>query len=163
MVLITLEPFVDSRGMFTELYSESKYKRSGIDVHFVEDDYSLTKKNVLKGIHGNSGTWKLMTCIQGKIFFVVVDCDSTSKTFGTWESFEFDGANPVSIVLPPLYGNGYVVQSDKAMIHYKQSTTYNPKGQFTYRWDDPKFAIPWPVKNPILTERDANAEYIKIT
>lgn len=155
------EIFADHRGIFIEIYNEFKYKSSDIDVHFVEDDISISTKNVLRGIHGNSETWKLISCLQGKLFFVVVNCDKKSDKFGTWESFNLNDSNHSRILVPPKHGNGYVALTDTVMIHYKQSSYYNPTEQFTYRWNDPKFGIPWPVKDPILTPRDASAKYIE--
>ncbi len=154
------ELFNDARGMFLETYNDEKYKSYGIDVHFVEDDISVTTKNALRGIHGDHETWKLVSCLQGKVFFVVVNCDKKSAAFGEWEFFDLNGENHARVLVPPMYGIAYLALTDKTVFQYKQSMHYRPKGQFTYRWDDPKFGINWPIKNPILAPRDAAAKYI---
>ena len=150
----------DLRGFFLETYNESKYKNHGIDINFIEDDTSVSTKNVLRGIHGNSETWKLVSCIHGKIFFVAVNCDKESPAFGKWESFDLSDENHWRVLVPPMYGSAYLALTDKVIFQYKQSSYYNPAGQFAYRWDDPKFGINWPVENPILSSRDAGTKYI---
>ena len=111
----------DMRGFFLETYNESKYKDLGVDIHFVEDDISISKKDVLRGIHGNSETWKLTSCTYGKIFFVVVNCDKESPSFGEWESFDLSDENHWHVLVPPMYGNAYLVLTDKAIFQYKRS------------------------------------------
>lgn len=160
VLLIKPELFEDERGCFLETYNKSKYGDLGIDINFVEDDISISKKNVLRGIHGNNETWKLISCVHGKIFFVAVNCDKESPEFGKWESFDLNDENHWRVLLPPMYGNGYLSLTDKTIVQYKQSSYYNPAGQFTYRWNDSKFGINWPVKNPILALRDSGAKYI---
>jgi len=154
------EFFEDLRGSFFETYNESKYKDHDIKIHFVEDDISVSKKNVLRGIHGDDKTWKLVSCVHGKVFFVVVNCNKESSGFGRWESFDLNEENRWKILVPPMYGNGYLALTDKVIFQYKQSSHYNPDGQFRYKWDDPEFGIDWPVENPILSSRDADEKYI---
>ncbi len=154
------EVSLDPRGAFIEIYNESKYKIQGIDIAFVEDDISISQKDVLRGLHANNETWKLMTCLHGKIFFVAVDCRKEAATFGKWESFDLNDENKWRILVPPMYGCGYLALAEKIIFQYKQSTYYSPGTQSAYRWDDPKFGIHWPVKNPILSPRDASVAYI---
>ena len=92
--------------------------------------------------------------MYGKFYLVVVDCDKQSRSFGQWQSFVLSDANRLQVLIPPKYGNGHVVLSDQAIFHYKQSSYYNPSGQFTYKWDDPALKIWWPVKQPLLSQRD---------
>lgn len=154
VILITLDPFEDFRGQYVETYDEDLYKKNGIDVKFVQDDIALSSRNVLRGIHGDEETWKLVSCLWGKFYLVVVNCDKESKDFGKWQSFVLSDVNRKQVLIPPKHGNSYLTLSEQSIFHYKQSTYYNPKGQFTYRWDDPKFKIWWPVKNPIVSQRD---------
>lgn len=154
VILITLDPFEDFRGQYVETYNEDLYKKNGIDVKFVQDDISLSSRNVLRGIHGDEETWKLISCLWGSFYLTVVNCDTASKDFGKWQSFLLSDTNRKQILIPPKHGNAYLTLSEKSIFHYKQSTYYNPKGQFTYRWDDPRFKIWWPVKNPIVSQRD---------
>ena len=151
---ITLDAFEDHRGYYIETYNEDLYKKNGIDVKFVQDDISVSTKHVLRGIHGDAETWKLISCHFGKFYLMVVNCDKESPNFGKWEAFTLSARNRHQVLVPPKYGNGHLVMSDMAIFHYKQNTYYNPKGQFTYTWDDQKLNLWWPVKNPILSQRD---------
>ena len=152
--------FGDLRGQFVETYNEELYKKNGINVRFVQDDISVSTKNVLRGIHGDNKTWKLLSCLYGKLYFVVVNCDENSKDFGKWQSFILSDTNRQQILVPPKYGNAYLVLSKKAIFTYKQSEYYNPKRQSTYKWNDSRFKIKWPIKNPILSERDKSGHYV---
>ena len=151
---IKLDVFEDHRGQYVETYNEALYHEYGIDVKFVQDDISTSARHVLRGIHGDQETWKLISCLYGKFYLVVVDCDPSSARFRQWQSFVLSDTNHHQILVPPKYGNGHLVLSESAIFHYKQNTYYNPKGQFTYVWDDPDLKIWWPVRNPILSQRD---------
>jgi len=151
--------FRDFRGEFVETYNKKIYKDKKVLADFVQDDISVSKKNVLRGFHGDKKTWKLISCLYGKLYFVVLNCDKKSKGFGKWQDFILSDENRKQILVPPNYGNAYLVLSDKAIFCYKQSTYYNPKGQFTYKWDDPQFKVKWPINNPILSKRDKLCHY----
>lgn len=150
--------FEDFRGSYIELYNEEIYKNAGILVDFKQDDISTSKKNVLRGIHGDSTTWKLISCLFGRFYLVVVDCNKDSRQFLEWESFELSDVNREQVLIPPGFGNGHLVLSDTAIFHYKQSTYYDRASQFTYLWDDPELNISWPTNNPILSVRDSGGE-----
>jgi len=160
VLLIKLDVFEDHRGEYIETYNEELYRKNGIDMKFVQDDISVSTKNVLRGIHGDSETWKLISCLYGKFYLVVVNCDIDSENFGKWESFVLSDVNRLQVLVPPKYGNAHLILSDKAIFHYKQSIHYNPAKQFTYKWNDPKFNIWWPIKNPILSQRDEEGHYV---
>jgi len=157
VLLVHLDVFADHRGEYVETYNEALYRQHGIGVKFVQDDISVSARHVLRGLHGDGDTWKLISCISGSIYFVVVNCETASPEFGTWQSFELSDRKRQQVLVPPKYGNGHLVLSDTAVFHYKQSTYYDPAAQFSYRWDDPRFNIRWPVKDPILSRRDATA------
>jgi dTDP-4-dehydrorhamnose 3,5-epimerase len=89
-----------------------------------------------------------------------MNCDDKSENFGKWQSFTLSDVNRLQVLVPPKYGNGHLVLSDVTIFHYKQSTYYNHETQFTYKWDDPKFNIRWPIKNPILSQRDEAGYYV---
>lgn len=154
VLLIKPTAFEDFRGYYVETYNEELYKKSGIRVDLIQDDISVSKKGVLRGIHGDAETWKLISCLYGEFMFVVVNCDELSKDFLKWESFTLSAKNRFQILVPPKHGNAHLVLSDVAIFHYKQSTYYDPAGQFTYKWNDPRLNIPWPIKDPILSKRD---------
>jgi len=157
---IFLDVFEDARGQFIETYNEEFYKEKGINVDFVQDDIAISTKNVLRGIHGDNKTWKLISCLYGKLYFVVVNCDKDSKDFGKWQDFILSDENRQQILLPPKHGNAYLVLSENTIFSYKQSTYYDSKGQFSYKWNDPRFNIKWPIKNPILSKRDKLGHYV---
>lgn len=125
---------------------------------FRHDKFSQSKRNVLRGIHGDKKTWKLTTCVFGSIQQVVVDCRQESETYCAYESFNYDENNLISVLIPPNLGNAYYVKSDNAVYHYKLAYKGNyidADQQFSFKWNDERFAIKWPTTNPILSIRDA--------
>ena len=146
--------FNDHRGSFVETYNKELYKKNGIDVEFIQDDISVSFKNVLRGIHGDLKTWKLISCLKGKIYLVIVNCDTESKDFGKWQSFDLTEENKLQVLIPPKHGNSYLTLSEESIFCYKQSAYYDCSKQFTYKWNDSRFNIKWPIKNPILSQRD---------
>jgi len=158
VLLIKPHVFEDHRGEYVETYNSELYRKNGIDIEFVQDDIAVSSRNVLRGIHGDSETWKLVSCLYGKFYLVVVNCDEASPQFGKWESFVLSDQNRLQVLVPPKFGNGHLVLSELAIFHYKQSTYYNRAGQFTLLWNDPKLNIWWPISNPILSRRDAGNE-----
>lgn len=159
VLLIRPETFEDFRGTYTETYNKELYYKNGIAVDFVQDDYSTSSKGVLRGLHGDAETYKLIDCMRGSIFFVVVNYDEKSPQFGQWQSFTLSERNRHQILVPPKFANGHLALTDDIIFHYKQSTYYNAEGQFSIRYDDPRFKIWWPNKNPILSQRDEAGKY----
>lgn len=159
-VLVVKPPtiFNDFRGSYVETYNEELYNEAGITTRFIQDDISVSNKNVLRGIHGDGETWKLVSCLYGEFYLVVVNWDDTSPQFGQWESFTLSDQNRLQVLIPPKFGNGHLVLSELAIFHYKQNTYYNRSGQFTLFWNDPKLNIKWPVDNPVTSERDRGEE-----
>lgn len=154
VLLVKPDVFEDFRGSFAETYNKDLYFKNGIAVNFVEDDYSVSVKNVLRGLHGDDKTWKLIDCVHGEVYFVVLNAIDGSPQYGEWEAFTLSGKNRWQVLVPPKFANGYLALTDKITLHYKQSEYYDRKTQFTIRYDDPRFKIHWPVKNPILSRRD---------
>jgi len=161
-VLIIKPPtiFEDFRGIYVETYNEELYKEAGINIKFIQDDISVSAKNVLRGIHGDDMTWKLVSCLHGEFHLVVVNLDKASPQFRQWESFILSDENHLQVLIPAGFGNGHVVLSEKAIFHYKQSTYYDHARQFTILWNDPMLNIQWPVNNPILSKRDSGEENV---
>ncbi len=153
--LIIPEVHFDERGNFYETYNRKKYKDAGLNVDFVQDDISCSKKGVLKGMHGDAGTTKLIQVIHGTVYAVILNCDEESPFFGKWESFIISADNKYQLYIPPMYGNGYYVLSDQAVYSYKQDTYYGEYEQFTYKWDDPRFGMVWPSGEKIISTRDS--------
>jgi len=155
-VLLITPPtvFNDFRGSYVETYNEALYTAAGIRVTFVQDDISVSSRNVLRGIHGDLVTWKLVSCLEGEFFLVAVNWDQESAQYRQWESFTLSEENRRQVLIPPKFGNGHVVLSERAIFHYKQSTYYKRDLQFTLAWNDPRLGIRWPVERPILSARD---------
>ena len=154
VLMIQPEVFEDFRGQYVETYNEELYKQNGINVKFIQDDISVSSKNVLRGLHGDEKTWKLVSCLHGTFYFVVVNCDKNSPDFGKWQSFTLSEKNRLQVLVPPKFGNGHLVLSESAIFSYKQSENYDRASQFSYKWNDPALNIWWPIKNPILSQRD---------
>lgn len=160
--VLKIEPsaYEDFRGYYVETYNKELYAQHGITVDFIQDDISVSRKHALRGLHGDVETWKLISCLYGSFYLMVVNCDKESGHFGEWEGFTLSDRNRTQILVPPKFGNGHVVMSDMAIFHYKQNTYYNPKGQFTYKWNDPDLKLWWPIKNPIISQRDECGKFV---
>ncbi len=144
--------FKDLRG---ELWTSWDYKI--IKKKFNHDKFSYSKKNVLRGFHGDKKTWKLITCVFGKILFVVVNFDPKSKKYLKHQSFILSDKNKKSILVPPYHLNAHLCLSKSCLFHYKLSykNKYNDvKNQFSISWKDPRIKFKWPIKKPILSKRD---------
>ena len=148
----------DLRGnIWTSFLTDELQKLLPSGLTFKHDKFSLSKSNVLRGIHGDDKSWKLVTCVYGEILQVIVDCRKESKTLNRHESFKINKKNNISILIPPRLGNAYYVVSDEAAYHYKlayKGKYFDSKEQFTRKWNDPAFNINWPTENPTLSNRD---------
>jgi dTDP-4-dehydrorhamnose 3,5-epimerase len=151
----------ESRGSIWTSYS-SDYIDSLLPdgLFFKHDKFSSSFKNVLRGIHGDSKSWKLISCVQGSIMQVIVDMRNSSNTFLKWESFQLGDNNKSSVLIPPGMGNAFYVSSEVATYHYKlayEGDYIDAEDQFTVSWNDPRINIDWPTQKPILSNRDAEA------
>lgn len=155
--LIQPSLFQDERGFFKESYHASRYPQFGIISPFVQDNYSFSKKNVIRGMHFQSspGQDKLVWVVQGKIFDVAVDLRKDSPTFGQWEGVYLDDQSQEQLFIPKGFAHGFCVLSNEgAHVNYKVSALYDSLTEKTFRYDDPVVGIEWPIKNPILSIRD---------
>ena len=158
--------FEDFRGCYVETYNEKTYndimnERFGHAVKFVQDDISVSSQNVIRGLHGDHNTWKLIQCLKGSFYLVVADMRKDSKTFLKWESFEINEHNRKQVLIPPGFVNGHLCLTDTCIFSYKQSTYYEgAEKQMTVMWDDPRVGIKWPIDTPILSHRDKIAGYL---
>ncbi|WP_136514977.1 dTDP-4-dehydrorhamnose 3,5-epimerase family protein [Geomonas edaphica] len=150
--------FEDFRGHYVETYNRDLYKAHGITADFVQDDISVSTRHVLRGIHGDAVTWKLISCLIGKFYMVVINWDEASPQYRQWDSFVLSEHNRKQVLIPPKHGLGHLVLSDQAIFHYKQSTYYDRPGQFTLLWNAPELGLWWPVQDPILSRRDLGLE-----
>jgi dTDP-4-dehydrorhamnose 3,5-epimerase len=148
--------FADFRGTNTENWNRIEYEDYGIHNDWVLDSISTSRKHVLRGIHGDGHTTKLISCLYGEIYFVVINNDPDSNQYKQWQSFHLSGANRQQVLVPPKFGNGHLVMSDHAVFSYKLDAYYDIKSQFTIKWNDyDTHNIWWPIKNPITSLRDS--------
>lgn len=163
--LIKPKVFQDERGFFLESWSEKVFAVQGIEVKFVQDNHSMSlKKGVLRGLHFQlppMNQAKLVRVTQGKIYDVIIDLRKNSPTFGKWESFELSAENFQILFVPRGFAHGLVTLEDNTEVQYKADNFYSPECDSGIIWNDPDFAINWPVKNPILSEKDAKLQTFK--
>jgi len=158
--IISPSIFKDHRGEFIETYSKELYKfkdENGEILEFVEDDISVSHHNVLRGLHGDKKTWKLIQCLYGEIYFTVVDFNPMSETYLKSETIILDDKQRIQVLVPPFYVNGYYCISEECIFSYKQSCRYSgAENQVAARWNDPILGLKWPSNNPILSQRDGS-------
>ena len=146
--LYVIEPtvFGDKRGYFMETYNQNDFKEAGLDMVFVQDNQSMSTKNVLRGLHFqiNHPQGKLVRCIRGKVFDVAVDIRKGSKTFGKWFGVELSAENKKQFYISPGFAHGFVVLSDEAEFAYKCTDFYHPNDEGGLAWNDPEIGIEWP-------------------
>lgn len=160
LLILTPKIFYDFRGENMESFNENIYKKIfsnyNININFIIDSYSFTKKNVLRGFHGDKNTWKLIQCIHGNIYFVVIDLRPHSSTFNNHEIFNLNDKNRQQILIPSGCVNAHLCISDECIFNYKLSSNYvTQKKQLFIKWNSPIYNVYWPINNPILSERDA--------
>lgn len=161
LLIIAPEIYRDFRGEFVETFNTETYSFGnylGREIIFVQDDISVSRNNVLRGIHGDYKNFKLVQCLLGEIFLSVVDNREESPAYLKVETFILSDRDRKQILIPPGFGNGYYCLSDKCIFSYKQTEQYTGNSaQFAMRWNDPKLGIHWPIVTaPVLSERDAN-------
>lgn len=157
VLIIEPDVFEDERGFFIESYSRRTYAAlPGLDVDFVQDNHSRSKKDVLRGLHmqRRSPQGKLLRVVAGHIWDVAVDVDPGSQTFRQWVGTDLTGDNHLQLYIPPGYAHGFCVISDYADVEYKCTAFYDPKDEVGIAWDDVALAIDWPLKSPRLSDRD---------
>ncbi len=157
--LIIIEPTVhgDNRGYFMETYNENDMKEAGVDVRFVQDNQSMSKKGVLRGLHFQKQfpQGKLVRVIRGAVFDVALDLRKDSPTFGKWHGVELSAENKKQFYLPPGFAHGFLVLSDEAEFCYKATDFYHPNDEGGIAWDDPEIGVEWPkVDEILLSEKD---------
>ena len=155
--IINYDSFVDLRGSIWTTYLEEKVNTVS-NIKFIHDKFSVSYKNVIRGIHYDNKTFKLVTAVYGAIDQVVVDMRKDSKTYKESLIFNINDSNKFSILIPPMVGNGFRVKSDVAVYHYKLSYLgeyLDSKDQYTIKWDDSSIGIKWNCENPILSNRDS--------
>lgn len=163
VLLIEPEVHGDARGFFLESYHETKYRDGGVPGVFVQDNHSRSSRGILRGLHGQfpNAQGKLLRVIEGEIFDVAVDVRLGSPAFGKHITAVLSAENFKQIYIPPGLIHGFAVMSGVAQVEYKCTEFYRPEQDFGVRWDDPELAIPWPIEDPILSEKDRAAPLLR--
>lgn len=162
-----LEPtvFEDHRGFFMESYNKRDFEELGLFFNFVQDNHSLSVyAGALRGLHFQlepKAQTKVVRCLKGVIYDVVVDLRKGSPTYKKWAGFILSEYNKRQIVVPKGFAHGILTLTPNTEILYKVDEYYSPEHDRSIRWDDPEIGIEWPIKNPILSEKDKNAPYLK--
>jgi len=165
VLLIKPKVFQDDRGFFFESYSEIKFKEAGINVRFVQDNHSLSKeKGVLRGLHFQlppHAQTKLVRVTAGAVFDVVVDLRKDSETFGQWQGFNLSSKNFQMLFVPQGFAHGFCTLEENTEFLYKCDNFYAPEYDNGIIWNDSDLKIDWPIKKPILSEKDKKHQTFK--
>ena len=163
LLIIEPEVFGDARGFFMETWNRQRCHEAGLDWNFVQDNVSLSRRNILRGLHfqNPSAQGKLVYVLQGEVFDVAVDIRLSSPTFGQWHGLHLSAENKRQFLIPPGFAHGFVVLSETALFVYKCTEFYTPKNELTIAWNDPDIGIQWPLDNPQLSDKDARGLRLK--
>lgn len=150
----------DERGFFFEGFSHKQFaETTGYEFNVAQANHSRSTRHILRGLHYQvrNVQAKLVWAISGKIYDVIVDLRRSSPSFGQWQGFTLSADNKRHLLVPEGFAHGFLVLSETAEITYLTSDIYNPAGERFLRWNCPEIGIEWPVDNPTLNDRDANA------
>ncbi|BAZ41274.1 dTDP-4-dehydrorhamnose 3,5-epimerase [Calothrix sp. NIES-4101] len=165
VLLIEPQIFQDDRGFFFESYNQQKFiEKTALNLNFVQDNQSLSKQNVLRGLHYQiiQPQGKLVRAVSGNIFDVAVDIRQSSPTFGQWVGYELSAENKRQLWIPAGFAHGFVVLSEVAEVLYKTTDYYAPSGDRTILWNDTDLAIDWQLTtDPILSPKDQAGKAFK--
>ena len=156
--VLVIEPrvFSDARGFFFESFHAERYAQAGMPATFVQDNHSGSTKGTIRGLHYQlrRPQGKLLRVVRGAVFDVAADIRRGSPTFGRWTGVELSAQNKRQIFIPAGLAHGFCVTSDVAEIEYKCTDFYVPEDQHGVLWSDPLLGIPWPVRDPVLSDQD---------
>lgn len=158
--LLLPDRFEDHRGTYMEIYDSEKLK-TVTDKIFVQDDVSISNKGVLRGIHGDTETTKIVTVLNGSGYAIIADNRPDSSTYKQWQSFVLSKENRKMLLLPAGIGNSILALEDNMIYFYKQDTHFVDGKQFTIKWNDPQWNFWWPIDTPIMSMRDELGCYVK--
>ena len=164
-VIIEPEVFGDNRGFFLETFQADRYSDlADICFTFVQDNHSRSSRGVLRGLHfqKTKPQGKLVRVVKGEVYDVAVDIRPSSQTYGQWESVILSEENKRQFWIPPGFAHGFVVLSESADFEYKCTDYYDPSDEQSLLWNDPELNITWPIDNPKLSEKDANAKLLAV-
>jgi dTDP-4-dehydrorhamnose 3,5-epimerase len=160
LTVLVPDVFQDERGFFMEVFRSDQFKQLGLPTSFIQDNHSGSGKGVLRGLHfqWDPPMGKLMRVTTGKAFLVAVDIRKGSPTLGKWFGIEATAENRKQVWAPAGFARGFCVLSDFAEIQYKCTGIYNNRGESGILWNDPEIGIKWPITNPLLSEKDIQAQ-----
>jgi dTDP-4-dehydrorhamnose 3,5-epimerase len=164
VMLIETKLFSDNRGFFTESYKHSDFSQAGIPEIFVQDNFSFSVRGVLRGLHYQKAPYaqaKLVFVTRGEIFDVAVDIRKQSPTYGQWTGAALSGDSGRMLYIPCGFAHGFCVLSPEAYVTYKVTAEYNPALDRGIIWNDPDVQIAWPVKDPLLSPKDAGLPFLR--
>jgi dTDP-4-dehydrorhamnose 3,5-epimerase len=155
--------FSDERGTFKETYSLDRYRRCGVEETFVQDNLSLSRRNVLRGLHGDLRMAKLVEVVHGSAYDVIVDIRPESSTYRRWHAVTLTAERGAQLYVPRGFLHGFLALEDDTMIAYKQSAPYEPSREISVRWNDADLGIEWPLAGlaPILSHRDSGSPALR--
>ena len=159
--VLVIEPrvFADPRGFFFESYHADRYAAAGLPARFVQDNHSCSAPRTLRGLHYQlrRPQGKLVRVLRGSIFDVAVDIRRGSPTFGRWVGVELSADNKRQLYVPPGYAHGFCVPDEASEVEYKCTDFYAAEDERGVVWNDPELGISWPVREPLLSEKDRTA------
>lgn len=162
VVAIEAPIYPDARGQFREVHHAGRFSAGGLDLTFVQDNLSRSKRGVVRGLHYQivQPQGKLVTVIRGSIFDVAVDLRKSSQTFGQWFGLELSDTNGRSLYIPPGFAHGFCALSEEADVLYKCTALYAPAHERTVQWNDPTVGIDWPLAGvtPIVSDKDQRGQ-----
>ncbi len=164
LVVVETKRFEDPRGFFRMTWQESAFREAGIAARFVQSNLSHSTKGTLRGLHFQkppAAQGKLLSVLSGEVYDVAVDLRKKSSTFGKWEAVTLSAANGRMLWVPEGFAHGFCVTSAEAEVLYLVTNEYAPQTDRGLRWNDPALSIPWPVKHPLLSEKDAQLPLLK--
>ncbi|RLA16737.1 MAG: dTDP-4-dehydrorhamnose 3,5-epimerase [Gammaproteobacteria bacterium] len=163
VLLVKPKLFGDTRGFFIETWNRDRYAEQGLDVDFVQDNLSFSRKGILRGLHFQNphGQGKLVQVLEGEVFDVAVDIRKGSPTFGQWLGVNLSSENRHQFYVPAGFAHGFCVLSETALFSYKCSDLYHPEHECSILWNDPDLKIDWPVSAPQLSEKDRSGRLLR--
>ena len=156
ILLIEPKVFNDARGYFIETFHVDRYAEAGINARFVQDNLSRSSRGTLRGLHLQHprSQGKLVGVVEGEVFDVAVDVRVGSPSFGKWTGAHLSARDHRQMYIPPGFAHGFCVVSEHALFAYKCTDVYLLQNEIGVAWNDPALAIPWPVSQPIISEKD---------
>lgn len=159
VILIEPDLYEDDRGFFLETYHEGKYREGGVRASFVQDNHSRSTRGTLRGLHAQHprAQGKLVRVIEGEIYDVAVDARRGSPSYGRHAGVVLSAENFLQLYVPPGLLHGFCVTSEIAQVEYKCSEVYYKEDELSVLWNDPEIGIEWPIRDPLLSEKDRKA------